>query len=117
VTLQWRHLGGMIAAILAAGITGGAMTALSGAGLPFPDLVLAGLLFAVPHVAILAMPLFALALAIGIKPTLPRILIMASLIGAMPFTLITGTPAWWAGLAGLVGGFTFWITAAPWETE
>jgi hypothetical protein len=57
--LRWRHLGGMVAAILAAGITGGTAFALAGEGLPFPDLVLAGLLAAFVHVGLFAMPLFA----------------------------------------------------------
>lgn len=115
MTLRWRHLGGMAAAVPAAGIAGGALAALSGEGWPHPDLVLAGMLFAVPHVGLFAMPLFALALFLGVRPTLPRVLIAAFLIGATPLTLILGMPAWWAGLAGLAGGFAFWVAAGPWK--
>jgi hypothetical protein len=115
--LRWRHLGGMVAAIPAAGIAGGTCVALSGEGLPFPVLVQAGLLAAFVHVGLFAMPLFALVLGIGVRPTLPRILVAALLIGAIPLTLITGFLAWWAGLAGLAGGFAFWVTAGPWEEE
>jgi hypothetical protein len=61
------------------------------------------------------MPLFAFVLFLAIRPTLPRVLLAAFLIGATPLTLITGFPAWWAGLAGLAGGFAFWTTAGPWK--
>lgn len=117
MTLQWRHLGGMAAAILAGGLAGGAVFALTGEPLAFPMLVLAGLLAAFVHVGLFAMPLFALVLALGIRPTLPRILAAALLIGAIPFTLITGFLAWWAGLAGLAGGYAFWVTAGPWGRQ
>ncbi len=114
--LQWRHLGGMLAAIMTAGLVGGAAVAISGEGLPFSALVQAGLLAAVIHVGLFAMPLFALVLALSIRPTLGRILVTALLIGAIPLSLITGLVAWWAGLAGLAGGFAFWTVAGPWET-
>ena len=116
MTLQWRHLGGMFAAILAAALAGGALGGLSGEPLTFPMLAMAGLFAAFVHVGLFAMPLFALVLALGIRPTLPRTLLAALLIGILPFSLITGTVAWWAGLAGLAGGFAFRVTAGPWET-
>ena len=116
VTLQWRHLGGMVAAIPAAGIAGGALSFLSGEPLVFPALALAGMLAALVHVALFAMPLFALVLALDIRPTVWRVLLTALLIGVLPFSIITGTLAWWAGLAGLAGGFAFWVMAGPWET-
>ena len=115
--LRWRHLGGMAAAVAAAGIAGGLLAALPGEGLPFPNLVLAGMQCAIPHVGLFAMPLFALMLVLGIRPTLPRVLIAAFLIGATPLTLILGMPAWWAGLAGMVGGFAFWVAAGPWVED
>lgn len=114
MTLQWRHLGGMAAAVPAAGVVGGASAAMSGGALPSPDLVLGGMLFAFLHVGLLAMPLFALALFLRVRPTLPRVLSAASLIGAVPLSLILGMPAWWAGLAGLAGGLAFWLVAGPW---
>jgi len=115
VTLQWRHLGGMLAAIPAAGLAGGAVF-LVGDPLAAPTFMLAGMIAAFVHVGLFAMPLFALVLALDIRPTLQRVLFAALVIGMVPFSLITGFPAWWAGLAGLAGGLAFWVTAGPWET-
>ena len=109
--LRWRPLGGMGAAAVAAALAGALLLSVPGNLVSFPALVLAGLLFAGMHVGLFAMPLFRLALFRGIRITLPRLLAAAGLIGAVPLSIITAVPAWWAGLAGLCGGLAFWLVA------
>jgi hypothetical protein len=57
------------------------------------------------------------ALAFGWRISLPRVLAVAFLIGFLPISLITGLPAWWAGMFGACGGFAFWRTIQPVEAE
>jgi hypothetical protein len=109
--LHWIHLGGMGAAAGAAALAGALLLTMPGNPGSFPALVLAGLLFAGLHVGLFAMPVFRLALFLGIRITLPRLLAAAGLIGAVPLSIVTAFPAWWAGLAGLCGGLAFWLVA------
>jgi hypothetical protein len=118
VKLHWGHLGGMFAAILAGGLAGAALVTIPWAINQFPPIFLAALLIAGIHVGLIAMPLFVLALVSGARPTLPKVLVAGLLIGTLPFTLISGSLAWWAGLAGLLGSYAFWLAAGlvePWK--
>ena len=115
MTLRWAHLGGMgvaaAAAALAASIIGLLIDGANPAAFPL------FLLVAALHVGLFAMPLFRIALALGWRITLPRILAAAFLIGFLPISLIVQTPAWWAGIYGLCGGLGFWRIVEPLQAE
>lgn len=113
--LGWRHLGGMGVSAVAAATA----AALLGAVIDGPNPAVFSFVFmaALIHVGLFAMPLFQLALTFGWRITLPRVLAAAFLIGLMPISLITGIPAWWAGVFGACGGLAFWRVSGPWEAE
>ncbi|HVQ08666.1 MAG TPA: hypothetical protein VMS43_09550 [Allosphingosinicella sp.] len=104
--LHRRHLGGIgvaaVAAALAAAVAGFVTGGINAAIFPYA-LVIAGL-----HVGLFAMPLFNILLFLGLRPSLPAVLIGAFLIGLIPLSLITGVPSLWAGAFGMCGGYAFW---------